>query len=89
MNAEILTIAVGDFTSPSAKARAESYPFPVLYDENGEVAEAYDVLRSGFPEAIPSVFIVDANGSIVWQSKGSTYHRTPNSDIIAQLEKLS
>ena len=89
MNAEILTIAVRDYSGASATQKAQTYPFPVLYDESGEVAKAYDVLRSGFPEAIPSVFIVDSNGSVVWMQKGSTTHRTSNSDIIAQLEELS
>lgn len=67
---------------------AQGYPFPVLYNKEGDVARAYEVYnRAGY--ANPAVFIVDINGSIVWESIGSTSHRTPNSDIIAQLEKLS
>ncbi len=69
-------------------ARAQGYPFPVLYNDEGDIARAYDVYnRAGY--ANPAVFVVDANGSIVWESKGSVSHRTPNSAILAELEKLS
>ena len=77
-----------DFSRPDLAERAQRYPFPVLYDKPGDVARAYEVYNlAGY--ANPAVFVVDTNGSIVWTSKGSVSHRTPNSDIIAQLEKLS
>ncbi len=88
MNAEVLTIAVDDFSRPDLASRAQDYPFPVLYNREGDVARAYEVYnQAGY--ANPAVFIVDTNGSIVWESKGSVYHRTPNSAILAELEKLS
>lgn len=88
MNAEVLTIAVDDFSSPDLASRAQGYPFPVLYNDEGDVARAYEVYnQAGY--ANPAVFIVDTDGSIVWESKGSAYHRTPNSTILAELEKLS
>ncbi len=69
-------------------ARAQGYPFPVLYNDEGDVARAYEVYnRAGY--ANPAVFIVDTNGSVVWQQKGSVTHRTPNSAILAELDKLS
>ena len=69
-------------------ARTPSYPFPILYNVEGDVARAYEVYsQAGY--ANPAVLVVDTSGSIVWQSKGTVSHRTPNSDIIAQLEKLS
>ncbi|MDN4594938.1 redoxin family protein [Polycladomyces subterraneus] len=39
--------------------------FPVLKDETGEVAETYSIL------AIPTTYIVDANGVIVWSKTGA------------------
>ena len=89
MNAEILTIAVRDYSGSLATAKAKEYPFPILYEKDGAVARSYDVYRADAAEARPSVFIIDSNGSLVWKDTGSTYHRTPNSDILAQLEKLS
>ena len=89
LNAEILTIAVEDYSRPDLAARAQEYPFPMLYDADGDVTRAYEVYRVAAAEAIPSVFIVDRSGSVVWKQVGSTYHRTSNSEIIAQLEKLS
>ena len=88
LNAEILTIAAGDYSGSRSVQRAKEFPFPILYDENGDVVRAYDVYRAAYAEAIPSVFIVDRNGSVVWMERGSTSHRTPNSAIIAQLESL-
>ena len=63
--------------------------FPVLYDESANVVDSYGVLNKSAGYANPYVFIVDTDGSIAWEHRGSTSHRTPNSDIIAQLEKLS
>ncbi len=89
MNAEVLTIAVDDFSSPSMATRAQGYPFPVLYNVEGDVARAYGIYNQSAGYANPAVFVVDSNGSIVWEDIGSVTHRTPISDIIAQLEKLS
>ena len=88
LNAEILTIAIDDFSSPELSARAGGYPFPMLYNKEGDVARAYGVYNlAGY--ANPAVFVVDANGAVVWQHLASAYNRTPNSDILAQLEKLN
>lgn len=89
MNAEILAIAVDDFSSPTLATRAQGYPFPILYNKEGDVARAYGAYNQSAGYANPYVFIVDVNGSVVWEHRGSAYHRTPLGDIIAQLEKLS
>ena len=89
LNAEIITVAVDDFSRPDLMERAQDYPFPVLYDVSGDVARAYGAYNQSAGYAKPYVFIVDTNGSIVWEKGGSTSHRTPNSEIIAQLQKLS
>ena len=84
-----MAISVEDLSIAAYAVKAEGYPFPVLYDVDANVVKAYDVYNSGSRYANPNVIIVDTNGSIVWEHTGSAYHRTPNSDIIAQLEKLS
>ncbi len=61
----------------------------MLYDQATEVVEAYGVLNKSAGYAYPSTFVIDAEGAVVWMHRGSTSHRTPNKDIIAQLQKLS
>jgi len=64
-NFEILAISIDD-----ERADAESYagkaklPFPVLLDPLSRVADTYSV------EAIPSTFIIDPNGTIIYGSTG-------------------
>ena len=60
----------------------------MLYDPDTEVARAYEVYNQGAGYSNPYVFVIDSNGSVVWEHKGSVYNRTPNSAIIAELEKL-
>lgn len=85
----MLAVSVEDLSNAGYAARALGYPFPVLYDLDTDVVKEYGVYNAGAGYANPNVFIIDINGSIVWHHKASAYHRTPNSDIIAQLEKLS
>jgi peroxiredoxin len=59
----------------------------VLYDQPAEVVKEYGVYaEAGY--ANPNVFVVDRNGSIAWHHRGAASHRTPNSEILAQLERL-
>ena len=89
MNAEILAISVDELSQASFAVERLGLDFPVLYDEPAEVVKAYEVYNSGQDYANPNVFIIDRNGSIVWHHKASVSHRTPNSDIIRQLEELN
>ena len=61
----------------------------MLYDLDSQASRAYEVYNQAAAYANPAVFVVDANGSVVWEHRASAYHRTPLADIIAQLEKLS
>ena len=63
--------------------------FPVLYDQAAQVVNEYGVYNASGKYANPNVFIVDTNGSVVWHHRGSVSQRTPNSDILAELDKLS
>ena len=69
--------------------RTQSYPFPILYNMEGDVARAYGVYNQSGAYANPAVFIVNTSGSVVWEHMASAYHRTSLNDIIAQLEKLT
>lgn len=64
-NFEILAISIDD-----DRAAAEAYaskaklPFPVLLDLDSKAADAYSV------EAIPSLFVIDQNGTVVYGNTG-------------------
>ncbi len=78
-----------DLSQASFAVEALGLDFPVLYDQPAEVVDAYGVLNKSAGYANPYVFIIDTEGSIAWEHRGTTSHRTPNSDIIAQLGKLN
>lgn len=89
LNAEILAISVEDLSRRDLAERAKRYPFPVLYDPETVVSRTYGTYNQGAGYANPYVFVIDSNGSVVWEHRGSVYNRTPNSAILAQLEKLN
>jgi peroxiredoxin len=62
---EILAISIDeDRGSAETYANSAKLPFPVLLDPDSRVAESYSV------EAIPSLFVIDTNGTIVYGSTG-------------------
>jgi peroxiredoxin len=64
-NFEILAISIDDDRADAeAYASQAKLPFPVLWDPANKAAEAYSV------EAIPSMFVIDSNGTIVYGSTG-------------------
>ncbi|WP_054949268.1 TlpA family protein disulfide reductase [Numidum massiliense] len=58
--------------------KEEGYTFPVLMDENGDVAEQYAVL------AVPSTFMIDENGVVVERVQGLV----PAETLQALIEQL-
>jgi peroxiredoxin len=80
---------VDDLSQASYAVEALGLEFPVLYDQTADVVKEYGVYNASAGYANPTVFIVDSNGSVVWKHRGSASHRTPNRDIISQLEKLT
>ena len=89
MNAEILAISVDDLSQASYAVQQLGLDFPILYDPAGDVVKSYGVLNQAAGYATPSTFIVDTEGAIQWEFIGTASHRTPSSEIIAQLQKLS
>ena len=89
MNAEILAISVDDLSQASYAVQQLGLEFPILYDPQAEVVEAYGVFNASAGYATPSTFIIDTDGVVRWEFVGSASHRTPSSEIIAQLQKLS
>lgn len=64
-NFEILAVSVDDDRGEAeAYARKAKLPFPVLLDPDSKVADSYSV------EGIPTMFVIDTNGTIFWGNSG-------------------
>lgn len=64
-NFEILAVSVDDDRGEAeAYARKAKLPFPVLLDPKSAVADAYSV------EGIPTMYVIDTNGTILWGNSG-------------------
>lgn len=62
---EILAISVDDDRAAAESfAHSAELPFPVLLDTSGKAQHAYSV------DAIPSLFIIDSNGKIIYGKTG-------------------
>jgi peroxiredoxin len=62
---EILAISIDDDRADAeAYASKAKLPFPVLWDPASKAADMYSV------EAIPSMFVIDSNGTIVYGNTG-------------------
>ena len=92
MNAEVLAVSIEDLSDADYAVRAQGYPFPVLYDLDADVAEAYGVFNlHGNNLPTPSTFIIDTDGDIRWEYIGRSARtdRAPNTEIVAQLRMLN
>lgn len=64
-NFEILAVSVDDNRGEAeAYAQKAKLPFPVLLDLDSKVADSYSV------EGIPTMFVIDTNGTILWGNSG-------------------
>ena len=64
-NFEILAVSVDDDRGEAeAYARKAKLPFPVLLDLDSKVADSYSV------DGIPTMFVIDTNGTILWGNSG-------------------
>ena len=84
-NAEVIGVAVQDVDVARAKSMWErtGASFPLLADPEHAAADAYevfDLLGDGL--ATPSVFIVDADGHIIWSYVGQHAADRPSADTI-------
>jgi peroxiredoxin len=64
-NFEILAISIDDDRADAeAYASKAKLPFPVLWDPASKAADAFSV------DAIPSMFVIDSNGTIIYGNTG-------------------
>ena len=88
---QVLAISTDNLDGPAALAAAQGYEFPVLFTAlDPSVPEQYGVFNLfGDGLASASIFLIDTNGEIAWQSVGLNYtHQVDAEEIIEQVEKL-
>lgn len=81
-----------DLSDADYAIRALEFSFPILYDLDADVVEAYGIFNlHGNNLPTPSTFIIDTEGNIRWEyiGRSAKTDRAPNSEIIAQLQLLN
>lgn len=77
---------VGISTDPAPESKllraALGLQFPLLEDHDAEVAAAYGVRMVGDTLAIPSVFVVAADRTIVWRHVGENVPDRPTAQAV-------
>jgi len=65
--------------------------YPMLSDPGVKTAFAYGVAMDGRDIAIPSLFVLDRNGTVVWRYVGETMADRPHSaritEVLTELRK--
>lgn len=88
---QVLAISTDNLNGPAGLYEAQGYEFPLLFTTlDPTIPEEYGVFNLfGDGLASASIFLVDTNGEIAWQSIGLNYtHQVEAAEIIEQVEKL-
>ena len=84
---EVVALAVNSAGSVNGVQQVVKAAYPLLADPDHQAAEAYGVYNLlGDGLAAPSVFVIDADGNIVWSYIGQNSHDRPSTQAI--LEQL-
>ncbi len=85
--AEVLAISTDDLSGAESIVEQRGLRFPVLYTaKDNSVPEAYEVFDlHGDGLASASVFIIDTEGKIAWESIGQSTSHQVAGDTIAQV----
>jgi peroxiredoxin len=88
---QILAISTDNLAGPAGLVEAQGYEFPILFTAlDRAVPQSYgvfDLFGDGLASA--SVFLVDTEGELTWQSIGLNYsHQIEAAEIIEQVELL-
>jgi peroxiredoxin Q/BCP len=75
-NAKVFGVNPGDITSHKKFVAKQNYQFPLLVDENREVAKTYGC--NGWPMVKRTVYVIDTAGKIIFAKRG----RPANEEIL-------
>lgn len=87
----MLAISTDDLKGAQSIVDKVGIEFPVLYNSDSDVVEAYGVYNlRGDSLAAPATFIIDTAGIVRWSHISQrTSDRPKTSEIVAQLRTLS
>lgn len=80
--ATVVGISVDEAPESKMLRGALNLTFPLLHDEDANVAAAYGVRMRGQSMAIPSVFVVTGDGAIVWRHVGEYVPDRPTAESV-------
>ena len=90
-DAEVIAVTTQDLTAASDSIDIVGVPFPLVYDTTGSVPkewERYDNFGTDLADA--SVFVIDKNGKLVWQSLGADHrHYVEPDTILSELDAIN
>lgn len=85
-NAVVIAISPDTVQETKRTVQKEKLEFPVLSDVDLDVVAPYNVENQG--AVIPSTFLLESDGTIVWKSIDTVNNRVPTGQIIRELAKL-
>ena len=87
----MLAISTDDLSGAQSIVGKVGIEFPVLYNSDTDVVDAYGVYNlRGDSLAAPATFVIDSEGIVRWSHVSRrTSDRPKTSEIIKQLKKLS
>ncbi|NLF02508.1 MAG: redoxin domain-containing protein [Anaerolineales bacterium] len=85
--AQVVAVAVAPLADVVNMCTRTPISFPVLADEDHQVAEAYGIYNlSGDGLAAPTVIVIDTDGRVIWSRvASSTSDPVSTAEIVAQL----
>jgi peroxiredoxin len=89
---QILAISTDNLRGPAAFAASQEFSFPLLYTElDPSIPQEYGVFNLfGDGLASASMFLIDEQGEVAWQSIGENYrHQVEISEIVEQVGLLN
>ena len=89
--AEVLAISTDDLRGAESIVAKAGPDFPVLYtSKNNDIPKSYDVFDlHGDGLASASVFVIDTNGNIAWETIGdSPSHQVAGEEVLDALSAL-
>lgn len=82
--ATVVGISVDEVPESKMLRGVLNLEFPLLHDEDANVAASYGVRMRGESMAIPSVFIVTHDGTIVWRHIGEYVPDRPTPESVLE-----
>ena len=88
--AQVVTVAPDTLEGVQRFTRNDAYPFPLLADVDHAVFDAYDVVSTLVSLGQrPALFVVDAGGTVRFDSIGTQQWQIPTNDnVLAVLTEL-